>query len=77
MLEQDTQQFLNFFSKIKQETQDASKVLDTLRKTRNDLTIQLRVVQENTSLLKSKVAKNIESLQGYKTYKDFLESLLS
>lgn len=60
MLEQDTQQFLNFFSKIKQETQDASKVLDTLRKTRNDLTIQLRVVQENTSMLKSKVGKNIE-----------------
>ena len=75
MLETDTKAFLKFFNEIKDKTQKASKTLDEERKRKNDLTNRLRQVQEDIHLLQSNVSKNIESLEQYNTYREFLNSL--
>lgn len=49
MLEADTRSFLQFFSKIKQETQKANSDLEEFKKKRNDATVTLRALNDHSS----------------------------
>lgn len=49
MLEADTRSFLQFFSKIKQETTKANQDLEELKKKRNDKTAELRGFNDRCS----------------------------
>ena len=49
MLEADTRSFLQFFSKIKQETTKANQDLEELKKKRNDKTLELRGYNDRCS----------------------------
>jgi len=62
MLETDTHLFINFFNRIKQQTQDASKTLDT-RRTKNEKNNELKNINESIQILQSGVSKNIEYLE--------------
>lgn len=42
MLETDTHLFINFFNRIKQQTQDASKTLDDTRRTKNEKSLEFK-----------------------------------
>lgn len=75
MLETDTHLFINFFNRIKQQTQHASKVLDDTRRTKNDKVNEFKKITEEIQILQSNVSKNIEYLEDFKKYKDFLDHL--
>lgn len=47
MLEQDTHLFINFFNRIKQQTQDASKTLDEARRAKNERQNELKQIMED------------------------------
>ena len=53
MLEKDTQSFLEFFAKIKNETQKATGSLENAKKMRNDKTAQLRKINDQCAALQS------------------------
>lgn len=75
MLETDTHLFINFFNRIKQQTQDASKTLDDTRRTKNEKINEFKQITEAIQILQSNVSKNIEYLEDYKQYKEFLDNL--
>ena len=75
MLETDTHLFINFFNRIKQQTQDASKTLDDTRRTKNEKNNELKNINESIQILQSGVSKNIEYLEQYSKYKEFLDQL--
>lgn len=77
MLETDTKAFLKFFNTIKQETQEASTELDDQRRNKNEKTGELRSISEQIQILVSQISKNIESLEVYNNFKNFLDSLPS
>jgi len=51
MLETDTHLFINFFNRIKQQTQDASKTLDDTRRTKNEKNNELKNINESIQIL--------------------------
>jgi len=63
MLETDTHLFINFFNRIKQQTQDASKSLDDTRRTKNEKNNELKNINESIQILQSGVSKNVEYLE--------------
>ena len=75
MLETDTHLFINFFNRIKQQTSDAQKTLDDTRRTKTDKVNNFKQITEKIQILQSNVSKNIEYLEDYKKYKDFLDNL--
>lgn len=62
MLEADTRSFLQFFSKIKQETQKANSDLEEFKKKRNDATVTLRALNDHSSTVQSQINKDLETL---------------
>ena len=77
MLEKDTQSFLEFFAKIKNETSQATAKLEAAKKLRNDKTMKLRTINDQCAALQSKINKKIEQLGQYHIYKEFLDDLRS
>lgn len=77
MLESDTKSFLKFFNEIKENTQDASKRLDSKRREKNDKTNKLREINDKIQGLVSTINKHVEILQQQHTYKIFLDGLAS
>ena len=75
MLEKDTQSFLEFFAKIKNETTKATASLEAAKKERNDKTAQLRQINDKCSALQSVINKRLEQLGTYHTFKVFLDDL--
>ena len=65
MLEADTRSFLQFFSKIKQETQKANSDLEEFKKKRNDATVTLRALNDHSSTVQSQINKDLETLSIY------------
>ena len=62
MLEADTRSFLQFFSKIKQETTKANQELEEYKKQRNDATVTLRGYNDRCSAIQSQINKDLETL---------------
>jgi Na+/phosphate symporter len=60
MLEQDTRSFLEFFNKVKKQTNEASKVLEDKKKERNEKTTESRVVNDKIQTLKTQINKDSE-----------------
>ena len=75
MLEKDTESFLEFFAKIKNQTQIASVQLEVAKKERQDKTAQLRGIDDQCAVLQSKINKRLEQLGTYHTYMVFLNDL--
>ena len=75
MLEADTRSFLQFFSKIKQETTKANQDLEEFKKRRNDATVTLRGLNDRCSAIQSQINKDCETLLIYQEYKIFLDGL--
>ncbi len=75
MLSQDTNSFIQFFNKIKEETTEAQKRLDELKKQKNQKTAEFRQISDEYNILVSSINKNIESLQIFYNYKLFLDQL--
>ena len=75
MLEADTRSFLQFFSKIKQETTKANQDLEEFKKTRTEATVLLRGLNDKCSAIQSQINKDCETLMVYQEYKAFLDSL--
>lgn len=75
MLETDTSSFLEFFAKIQDETKEANKDLDKKKKEKSALQDELRKLQDQCGTLQSGINKNLDVLQGYMIYKDFLEEI--
>ena len=75
MLEADTKNFIAFFNEIKEETTKAAKEVDDLKKQKNAKTAKFREIQEEYNALVSSINKNVESLQLYYSYKQFLDQL--
>ena len=72
MLETDTRSFLEFFTRIKAETTEASQHLENLKKKKNDLTQQQRLLNDECSTIRSKINKDLEILIQYDKYMQFL-----
>ena len=62
MLETDTHNFLLFFNKIKDKTQQASTELDARKKEKNEKQKELRHMEETITGLVSNINKNLELL---------------
>lgn len=75
MLETDTSSFLEFFAKIQDETKEAGKDLDKKKKEKAALNEELRKLHDAGGTVQSTINKNIEVLQGYLTYKSFLDEV--
>ena len=75
MLETDTQSFLEFFAKIKNETSKATAQLEAAKKERNEKTQTLRQINDQCAALQSKINKRLEQLSTYNGYKNFLDDL--
>ena len=77
MLETDTKAFLVFFNELKEKTQDASKLLDVKKRSKNEKNGELRKLMDEISIVSSGITKNIEFLGVYNDFKIFLDSLPS
>ena len=77
MLEEDTKHFLNFFNKIKADTQAATDDLDNVKKLKTEKQQRLKQLEEEIHMLHSATSKSIESLEICNSYKNFLEKLAS
>jgi Domain of unknown function (DUF4200) len=75
MLSSDTTSFVAFFNDIKIKTQDASRELEGLKKTKNEKQIEFRKINDEYAILVSSINKNIELLSISYDYKIFLEKL--
>ena len=73
MLAQDTNSFIQFFNKIKEETTEAQKRLDEMKKTKNAKNSEFRQISDEYNILVSQINKNVESLQVFYNYKLFLD----
>jgi hypothetical protein len=72
MLEQDTKSFLEFFTKVKQETNEATVELERKKKERNEMTAESRQKNDAIQTLKTQINKNNETLIAYESYMKFL-----
>ena len=75
MLETDTKSFLDFFAKIKKETNMAGQKLEALKQEKMDATKELKAIMDQCSTEQSKINKNLETMLVYMSYKDFLDEL--
>ena len=75
MLAQDTNSFIAFFNDIKEKTQQANKEYESLKQVKAQKTNQLRVINDDQTMLVSSINKNIESLSICFEYKQFLDQL--
>ena len=75
MLETDTKSFLDFFAKIKKETNLAGQKLEALKSEKNDAAKELKLIMDQCSTEQSKINKNLEQMLIYMRYKEFLDEL--
>lgn len=75
MLETDTKSFLDFFAKIKKETNMAGQKLEALKQEKMDATKELKAIMDQCSTEQSKINKNLETMLVYMSQKDFLDEL--
>lgn len=57
MLAQDTNSFIQFFNKIKEETTEAQKRLDEMKKTKNAKNSEFRQISDEYNILVSSINK--------------------
>ena len=75
MLESDTKAFLDFFAKIKSETNAAAQQLDALKKQKQEAQLEYRNINDECGTINSQINKNLEVLDRLLHYKDFLDDL--
>lgn len=75
MLAADTQGFIDFFNKIKDDTQQATKNYDDAKKKKALLATDLRKIIEEQNSYISRMNKSLELLRIYHDYKIFLDHL--
>ena len=75
MLEADTKKFLEFFNKIKKETNEAAQLLEDVKRERGDAQSELKHINEECSAVQSKINKNLEILEKQIGLKDFFDEL--
>lgn len=76
MLAADTQGFIDFFNKIKEDTQKATKDYEDAKTKKGKMAGDLRKIIEEQNGSISKINKNLEMLKIYYDYKIFLDSLV-
>lgn len=75
MLAADTQGFIDFFNKIKEDTQKATNMYDEAKNKKGKMAGDLRRIVEEQNSSISKINKSLENLRVYYEYKNFLDSL--
>ena len=75
MLAADTQGFIEFFNKIKEDTQKATKEYEDAKGKKGKMTGELRKIIEEQNSYISRINKSLELLRIYHDYKLFLDSL--
>jgi Domain of unknown function (DUF4200) len=75
MLAADTQGFIDFFNKIKEDTQKATKDYEEAKGKKGKMAGELRKIIEEQNSFISRINKSLESLRIYHDYKLFLDSL--
>lgn len=75
MLAADTQGFIDFFNKIKDETQQATKNYEDAKTNKGRIAGQLRKIIDDQNGYISRINKSLEMLRIYNEYKIFLEDL--
>jgi hypothetical protein len=76
MLAADTQGFIDFFNKIKDETQQATKNYEDAKTKKGKMAGDLRKIVEEQNASISRINKSLEMLRIYHDYKIFLDSLI-
>ena len=76
MLAADTQGFIDFFNKIKDETQQATKNYEDAKNKKVKIAGDLRKIVEEQNGSISRINKSLEMLRIYHDYKIFLDSLV-
>ena len=75
MLAADTQGFIDFFNKIKDETQQATKNYEDAKTKKGKMAGDLRKIVEEQNASISRINKSLEMLRIYNDYKIFLDTL--
>ncbi len=75
MLAQDTNSFIAFFNDIKDQTLKANREYETLKTKKSELTKELRTINDDYTIVVSGINKNLETLQIYFGYKQFIDDL--
>ena len=75
MLAADTQGFIDFFNKIKNDTQKATKDYEEAKGTKGKKAGELRKILEEQNSYISRINKSLELLRIYHDYKLFLDML--
>ena len=75
MLAADTQGFIEFFNKIKEDTQKATKDYEDAKTKKGKMAGELRKINEEQNSYISRINKSLELLRIYHEYKLFLDSL--
>lgn len=77
MLALDTAGFIEFFNKIKDDTQKATKSYEEAKQQKAKMTGDLRKIVEEQNGSISRINKSLEMLRIYYEYKVFLDSIVT
>ena len=75
MLTADTQGFIDFFNKIKEDTKEATKEYEENKAKKAKMASDLRKIVDEQNQYISRINKSLEMLRIYYDYKKFLDSL--
>lgn len=75
MLAADTQGFIDFFNKIKEDTQKVTKDYEEAKVKKGKMAGDLRKIVEEQNSYISRINKSLELLRIYCEYKEFLDGL--